>query len=185
MISVGIDPALNHTGFAFLRDGELERSWTFVPEGKGIERLVELKRHLSSVHRRIYDLRAAKETVMWGLEDYAWALGKRAHQMGEWGGQIRLFFYEKNEHLWILNQSEVKKFATGTGRCKKEYECMRIAERWQAFRNSDEAEAFVIAKMLFYIYALSAGRGETEELTKYQHDVLRKHVEKAMRNRGV
>jgi len=194
MLSVGIDPALNHTGVAILRNGEVlkekHKPRTWVTNERGIDRLMWLKWKLVRlIEKEVKELRSKNEVVWYGVEDYAWNLGKSAHQMGEWGGQIRVTFFEhdiklhaikKRQRLWIINQSEVKKFATGRGISKKEKLLMDVGSKWgKSFNNSDEAEAFLMALMLYWVYALATGKREPEELAKYQLEVLEKHLARA------
>ena len=156
---------------------------------RGTERLVRLKKRLIEVIDEVEGLRRKNENVWYGLEDYAWNLGKSAHQMGEWGGQIRVTLYEHGiklhavkelNRLWIINQSEVKKFATGRGTSKKEKLLMNVGRKWdESFDSSDEAEAFLMALMLYWVYALATGRRKPEELVQYQLDVLEKHLARA------
>jgi Holliday junction resolvasome RuvABC endonuclease subunit len=193
MISVGIDPALNHTGVAILRNGEVlrgeHRPRTWRTTYRGAERLYWLKGRLRDLMDEVNGLRRKNELAWYGLEDYAYSLGKSAHQMGEWGGQLRVTFYEhgirqnaveKRERLWIINQSEVKKFATDSGTSKKEKLLMEVGKKWhQSFDSSDEAEAFVMALMLYWVAALKHGRRSADEITKYQLEVLTKHLSRA------
>jgi Holliday junction resolvasome RuvABC endonuclease subunit len=191
VLSVGIDPALNHTGIAILRNGEVlkekHKPQTWRTNERGIDRLMWLRWKLVRlIEEEIKELRRKNEIVWYGVEDYAWNLGKSAHQMGEWGGQIRVTFYERDiklnairepQRLWIINQSEVKKFATGKGISKKEKLLMDVGRKWgKSFDNSDEAEAFLMALMLYWVYALATGKRKPEELAKYQLEVLEKHL---------
>ena len=184
---------MNHTGVAILRNGVVirgeHRPRTLMVRYRGTERLVRLKKRLIEVIDEVEGLRRKNENVWYGLEDYAWNLGKSAHQMGEWGGQIRVTLYEHGiklhavkelNRLWIINQSEVKKFATGRGTSKKEKLLMNVGRKWdESFDSSDEAEAFLMALMLYWVYALATGRRKPEELVQYQLDVLEKHLARA------
>jgi len=53
-------------------------------------------------------------------------------------------------------------------------------KKWhQSFDSSDEAEAFVMALMLYWVAALKHRRRSADEITKYQLEVLIKHLNRA------
>jgi len=69
---------------------------------------------------------------------------------------------------WIeITPSQVKKFATGMGNCGKDIVLQQVYKRWgMEFKTSDEADAFVLAKIGTILL------GHKEKLIKAQEEVI-------------
>ncbi len=160
---IGIDASLTGAGVAVVKDGEFIASYRIVPKNKGVERLIE-------VETRIVDILRRHEPDLICLEDYAHSKSGKAHQMGELGGVLRVLFH-KSELPWIvIGIGQLKKFVTGKGNGKKDLVLMNVFKKWGLqFGNSDEADAFGLAKIGSY---LAGDILEGDRLLVTQQEVL-------------
>ncbi|ODT67551.1 hypothetical protein ABS71_10655 [bacterium SCN 62-11] len=110
--------------------------------------------HLAGVQRLRF-LRDAVEDVLEDyqphvvmLEGYAYK-GPKAHQVGEWGGVLRLLLHEMGRPVVVVAPAKVKGFATGKGNAKKPVvvAAMSAAAGRQFHKDGDEADAFALAGM--------------------------------------
>ena len=102
------------------------------------------------------------------LEGYSFgSRGRAVFQTGELGGLVRVLLH-KTGIKWIeIPPSQVKKFATGKGNCGKDLILQQVYKRWgMEFKTSDEADAFVLAKIGTILL------GHEEKLIKAQEEVL-------------
>ncbi|WP_201763638.1 hypothetical protein [Chengkuizengella marina] len=82
------------------------------------------------------------------------------------GWKIRTTLYEKGMKYVEVSPGGIKKFATSTGRIKKENMILPIFKRWGFEHDSDNVrDAFVIAQ-------IARALNEEIELTKFQKEVL-------------
>lgn len=161
MIALGIDPSLTGTGLVALDGDELLFSECYKPKSKGIERLLDIE----SV---VGDFLYAHNPQIICLEGYSFgSRGRAVFQTGELGGIIRAMLYAYGKDWLEITPSQVKKFATGKGNSGKDLILQQVYKRWgQEFKTSDEADAFVLAKIGTIFL------GHKEKLTKQQKEVI-------------
>lgn len=162
MIAFGIDLSLTATGLVVLDGDKLLYSGCFKPKNKsGAERLIEIDREISMTMVG-YD----PEIIC--LEGYSFgSRGRALFQIGELGGVVRVALHDWGKHWMEITPSQVKKFATGKGTSKKDLILQQVYKKWgQEFKTSDEADAFVLAKIGTILL------GYEEKLTKQQVEVM-------------
>lgn len=87
--------------------------------------------------------------------------------MGELGGVVRVALTEQEIGWLEVPPARVKKFCTGKGNAPKDIMIQQVYKRWGVeCKNSDEADAFVLAQIGL---AVAAG---VDGLTQYQRDVI-------------
>jgi len=173
MIALGIDLSLTGTGLVVLDEDKLIYSECFKPKNKsGSRRLVEIRCKISKTLKEY-----APALVC--LEGYSFrSRGRAVFQIGELGGIVRVLLYESDLHgsdlyesgiKWLeIAPSQVKKFATGKGNSGKDLILQQVYKRWgQEFETSDEADAFVLAKIGTILL------GHKEKLTVQQGEVIK------------
>ena len=165
---MGIDASLTGTGVVVL-GGELQEDLIYCqrysPKKNGVDRLIEIEEYIAT-------LLSSMEPDLVTIEGYSYASANQAHQIGELGGVIRRLLKVAGQKWKEIAPSQVKKFATGKGNCKKDLVLMQVYKRWgQEFKTSDEADAFVLAKIGA---SLVNGYNGEEGLTAYQREVIEK-----------
>lgn len=142
-VYMGIDASLTSTGISLL-GADAVTTWTWQPKDRGIERLSWLNEKINEL---IYDV---KPDLVF-LEDYAYSRGNFAHQIGEWGGCVRLALHYSGTAWYVAGPGQVKKFATGSGAAKKSQIILALYKRWGLeIVQEDEADATVLALMAMY-----------------------------------
>ncbi len=162
MIVLGLDPSLTGTGLSVVDNDNLLFSECYKPKNKtGPKRLIEIRHKISEVIDKY-------QPELICLEGYSFgSRGRALFQIGELGGLIRVLMH-KTGIKWIeVTPSQVKKFATGKGNCGKDIILQQVYRRWgMEFKTSDEADAFVLAKIGTILL------GHKEELIKAQEEVI-------------
>lgn len=165
-VVMGIDPSLTGTGIVVLENNCLVFSDTLETKERGIARLLTLQQELEAKL-----LEHKPDLVV--IEGYAFARSNQAHQLGELGGMIRLLLTQKQVPWIEVPPTQAKKFATGKGNAPKDLILMHVYKRWGAeFSSSDEADAFVLAKIG------QAVLGDIKGLTQEQVKII-KAIKKA------
>ncbi len=162
---MGIDPSLRATGIAVLDKHKL-RTLVLRPgkKCKGMERLVFLRDQMRDIL-----LEYEPHTVT--IEGYAMNRGNRAHQMGEWGGILRLLLWEGQYPLHEVTPGGLKKFATGMGKGPKGPVMLGVYKRWGLeVTDEDECDATVLALIGLYLNSPS----KRQEAPAYQREALTK-----------
>jgi crossover junction endodeoxyribonuclease RuvC len=163
MIALGIDLSLTGTGLVAVEGNELHFSECYKPKAKtGPERLIEIQRKVS-------ENIVGYDPDIICLEGYSFgSKGRGVFQTGELGGVIRVLLYEMGIKWLEIPPSQVKKFAAGMGNCGKDIVLQQVYKRWgMEFKTSDEADAFVLAKIGTILL------GHEEKLTKKQEEVIK------------
>ncbi len=157
---IGIDASLTATGWCVL-DGEHVDTGRIRSKLKGVERLLEIEGELLK-------MLTAFNPALVCIEGYSFgSKGMAVYQIGELGGIIRRLLHVHSIPWIEIAPVSVKKFATGKGNTKKEQVIAHVLSRWGVhFDTSDEADAFVLAKIG---EALLKG---CEGLTKAQEEAL-------------
>lgn len=159
IITLGIDASLTGTGTSLIRSNGIAATNRIASKHTGIARLINIEDRL----KYIVDTNKLNLVL---IEGYAYAAQNQAHQIGELGGVIRRMLYKKQLPWVEVSPSQVKKFATGKGNAKKDLIIMNVFKKWgQEFETSDEADAFVLAKIGQVL--LNGG-----EITQYQSEVI-------------
>ncbi|CEP67860.1 Crossover junction endodeoxyribonuclease RuvC [Moorella glycerini] len=165
---MGIDPSLTSTGLVALENGNLILHETLEVKEKGIARLLTLQNILE---RRLF----AYKPDLVVVEGYAFARSNQAHQMGELGGMIRMLLTQKRVPWIEVAPTQVKKFATGKGNSPKDIILRDVYKRWGVeFDSSDEADAFVLAKIGQAV--LGDIKGLTQEQVKIVKAIKKKDM---------
>ena len=162
MMALGIDLSLTGTGLAVVEGNKLHFSECYKPVNKSSpERLIEIQRKVSETMLG-YD----PEIIC--LEGYSFgSKGRAVFQTGELGGVIRVLLHKSGINWLEIPPSQVKKFAAGVGNCGKDIVLQQVYKRWgMEFKTSDEADAFVLAKIGTILL------GHEEKLTKKQEEVI-------------
>ena len=159
--TVGIDASLTGTGVVALWSEKTEKSTRIESKYTGVKRLVDIESRLKC----ILDNLILTDLVL--IEGYAYAAQNQAHQIGELGGVIRRMLHKRMTKWIEVSPAQVKKFATGKGNSKKDIVLMNVYKKWGVeFATSDEADAFVLAKIGQVLL------GADEKLTNYQEEVI-------------
>lgn len=162
MVVLGLDPSLTGTGLSVVDNDNLLFSECYKPKNKkGPQRLIEICHKISEVID-------AYQPELICLEGYSFgSRGRALFQIGELGGLIRVMLHKTGIKWLEITPSQVKKFATGMGNCGKDIILQQVYRRWgMEFKTSDEADAFVLAKIGTILL------GHKEELIKAQEEVI-------------
>ena len=162
MLSLGIDLSLTGTGLSVVKDDKLLFSECYKPKNKsGPDRLIEIRHKVSEVIDKY-------QPELICLEGYSFgSRGRAVFQTGELGGLIRVLLHKTGIKWLEIPPSQVKKFATGAGNCGKDIVLQQVYKRWgMEFKTSDEADAFVLAKIGTILL------GYEEKLIKAQEEVI-------------
>lgn len=141
---MGIDPSLTSTGWVVLRDGELIGHGTVGSKNDGAHRLIDLRDAVDGLLQKYLPNFVA-------IENYAFGAANRAHQIGEWGGVLRVLLCERDDDNCKWKEfapTVVKKRCTGKGNSKKENMKLWAYKKWGVeFKTNDEVDAYVLAKL--------------------------------------
>lgn len=140
---LGVDPSLTSTGLA-RPDGTV---LTLNTKLKGAARLAWLRDSVE-IHVLSADLVV--------LEGYAFSRANQAHQIGEWGGVLRLLLHESGVPWVEVPSTQLKKFATGSGGAKKPQMLAEAIKRlgYSGYQE-DEVDALWLREMAMQHYGLS------------------------------
>lgn len=165
VLVVGLDLSLRSAAAFSLRDGEPEDSLLVRPDIKvhdlrtGLERLELVYRSMRGFINSQAILQKLTPYVC--IEDYAYAArGQAVISLGELGGLMRLWVYEKGYPLRTVAPQRAKKFLTGKGNAGKPL-MTDTADKDRGFREivgdtkrtygrHDLADAFAIAQFAYY-----------------------------------
>lgn len=156
---VGIDPSTK-TGFVALdENGQVLRAKELTGVGtKDPKRMVTLIDEIVAHIRKDEDIIA--------IEGFGFA-SQQAIQLGGIGWGIRMALFRRGIKYIDVAPSQVKKFATGKGNCKKEAIILPLYKQWGFEHPSDNVrDAYVIAQIA------KALKQNPDNLYKYQQEVL-------------
>ena len=195
--NLGIDLALNHSGFVLL-DGDGEMTWWYyvsdvskhVPSGcdyaalmphskgkKGEDRETVNARRLDWWSHQLPFLVTHVQPTHVGIEDYAIsAQSNSAYQIGEVGGLARLAALKAGAKVRLHDPMTVKMFGAHAGNAQPETVAAEVRERWPETQvwdvladvpRIDLACAYVVARMVFVETKLRDG---TMKLSDLDHE---------------
>ena len=163
----GIDASLTGTGVAYLIDKKLQRVSLLASKKIGVQRVVDIEDKLK------HHIDACPAGLIL-IEGYAYAAANQAHQIGELGGVIRRMLHRRNVNWIEVAPSQLKKFATGKGNCKKDLVLLNVFKKWGVeFQTNDEADAFVLAMIGQALLGIDIGYG-----AQYQSEVISELLKK-------
>ena len=164
---LGIDLSLTGTGVVHLVLGKPVIRVRIESKQKGTARLIEIEEKLKS----IINAHPLLDLVL--IEGYAYAAANQAHQTGELGGVIRVMLNKKMLRWIEVAPSQVKKFAIGKGNAKKDLVLLNVFKKWGVeFETSDEADAFVLAKIGQALLNDDHDQNNKDSLRQYQLEVI-------------
>jgi len=143
---LGFDPSLVSSGFAYVdAEGQYRTGRIRTGPLRGAERLDFIERSVVTIFDGIPDL------VLVAYEGYAMG-GKTARgrlfDIGELGGVLKLLAWRRGVEVLLVPPTNLKQFATGSGRADKAAVIAAIARTWgYNVPCDDEADAFVLLKM--------------------------------------
>jgi len=145
---LGMDISLNHGAIIELSDGELSNFWYYTnlagsakasKRGERIppalykikDKLVVSIGRLEWLHDYFFNCVLRKTPAFYvGIEDYAYAAERGAHQLGEVGGLIRLLCYKRGMKLRLHDPVSTKMFVAHDGTCQKDAVQRAVEKRW-------------------------------------------------------
>lgn len=151
---VGLDPSMTSFGFATLRavaDGKVttQAFTTTTKDGSDISRILYQYDQVTAAIRNLDNLE------MVAIEDYG-PIGRTAGkitQRAELVGMIKLFILrELRLPIITITPTQLKLYATGNHRAKKEEVMQNCAREGHIARVSDEADAYFLAKFARLVY---------------------------------
>jgi len=169
---MGLDASLTSSGIAIVSaaDAELKHHQVITVNKRDMARLKAIREEVNElIHRHSVKLVS--------LEGYAFARANQAHQIGELGGTLKLFFFDNDIPFIIITPGQVKKYATGKGNAKKPEMAVGVYKKWGVeFPTDDETDAFVLAKIGEALVQRAHDELYSDstmpELTKYQREVV-------------
>lgn len=138
---LSIDQSLRNSGVCgYVRDVIIKSS--IQPKSKGVERLFEIKEKLQEYFEGYQIHIAIMESYSYG------SAGKGlSFNLGELGGMIKLFCYERKTPLLIMPIGTHKMFTTGKGNTKKDLMLKEVYKKYGEDVNDDNiADAISMLK---------------------------------------
>lgn len=152
---IGLDLSLTSTGYCYYIDGVWHNGRIRPKKISGMERLSfivsEIKQHLTV-------LSLTEKKPMLTIEGYSMGSKGRAFDIGELGGVVKLFAWEKGFDVLLVPPSSLKLFVAGKGNANKQ-EMMEAVKGLWGFETKyhDEADAFGLHQLGRY-YSLNGKR---------------------------
>lgn len=172
---LGIDQSLSGFGFCFMDPAGkgVASHKGFDPKvSTGIDRLIDVECWLAGV-LAVYGPQVQHVC----MEGYARERKQGREEAGELSAVVRLVLRRLGVPVGyptIVSPNQVKKYATANGRAQKSDIKLHVFRKWgEEFRNDNEADAYVLAKIA---HALHYG-GEPLGYEREVLDKLRRHTE--------
>lgn len=137
---LGIDPSLTGTSMCYGVKGEDHFCKDLNNNLRGMERLVWLI-------NRIKEFLAEHKPQVICFEDYSYGSHSAAYDLAEFGGPLRILFYEyklmnPSVEVYKFSPNELKKFVTKKGTSKKEEMMLQLFKRFGIeAKNNNQADA--------------------------------------------
>jgi Holliday junction resolvasome RuvABC endonuclease subunit len=160
---LGIDQSLQNSGWVIVDGkGNILKSGVIKPKTKGVARLIEIRLTVSGI-LDVYEPDAI------GIEGYSFASKMGREQLGELGGCLRTLFFEREQRLYIVPPTVLKKFVTGKGNANKAAVVASAVRKWNLDLNNEHIiEAYGIARIVL------AAETEQAALLEYEQDAIKK-----------
>ena len=174
-VFIGVDPSLGEPGFAVLSEtAEVLFSSSF-PSGplRGGCRLAEIQNFLWSNFNEDWLLAGAC------MEGPSLQSTHREFDLGEASGVLRAEVFKLGFDPLVIPPSQLKLFATGTGKATKEDVIHSVKKRWgyDAQGNDNIADALALARLAYVIATrTSVYRSELDVVNSLLHPVIKKTV---------
>ncbi len=178
MLTMGIDPSLNHTGIVVVRGTEIMhyetirpgqvvpyRNRTRILPYYGLERL-------DFIYRRVVNLLGSYDLESVGMESFSFgSIGRSVYQMGEVSGLIKLAVFKRGIPLGNYAPSQAKVFMTGKGNAKKP-DMIVAARDLSGIKDlaEDEADAYALGMIQWNLDRMRLG--EAVSLNERQQQTL-------------
>jgi len=145
-IYIGIDHSMTSTGLVAIDNEYNLISSQIIKSDKNDENHTRIKNIGNQI---IFELlKYEKDDLFCCLEGISFgSQGKAVIQQGSLHNYIRIVLDEYDINHIICTPTELKKFVTGKGQCKKELMLMKIYKRWNIeFEITDLADAYALAR---------------------------------------
>ena len=162
---LGLDLSLQSSGLVIIdKDYNIKHSETLSVPQKGVERLY----HLKTMFKTSLDSFNIKFCC---IEAPALKAEGRLFNIGELNGIIKLILYKKGINFITPAPSQLKKYATGSGKGNKSIIILDVYKNFnEEIRNDDIADAYVLARIARDYYLTDLAKCD---LKKYQIEVLK------------
>jgi len=143
MICIGIDPSFTGTGLIALSNGDIKKERLIVSNSKD-----EVEDRLVYITDRIIDFCVEFSKPIIYMEGIAFAKKSTyAHQLGALHFYIRIRLKQIRQTFTVVPPTELKKFVTGKGNCKKDLMLMKTYKRWGVeFDDDNICDAYCLAR---------------------------------------
>ena len=143
MICIGIDPSFTGTGLIALSNGSVKKERLIASNSKD-----DVEDRLVYIADRIVDFCVEFTKPVIYMEGIAFAKKSTyAHQLGALHFYIRIRLKQIRQTYTVVPPTELKKFVTGKGNCKKDLMLMKTYKRWGVeFDDDNLCDAFCLAK---------------------------------------
>lgn len=147
---VGLDPSFNEFGLVILdKDAKIVEQKLIVSDSAldADERIIQLEKEFKFVPT-ICGLHSIY------IEGPSFSSsGQFVLQMGALHYYLRVFLIKAKKEFKVVSPGTLKKFVTGTGRCKKELMLLKVYKKWNVeFDNNNLCDAYSLARMALEDY---------------------------------
>lgn len=163
---IGVDQS--YSGFAItLLRGRTQRTTVYKGEGTGVDRLKNIKNHLTETLITCPKIEDA------AMEGYAFG-SQMANMLGELGGMVKLVFHDFGIYPLIVPPTNLKKYVTGKGNgIPKSQMLLYVYKKWGVDITDDNgADSYSLARLVSGSHTL-----------EYEKDVYDKLQDKKFRGR--
>ncbi len=167
------DLSLAHTGWAVSKDGLATWGTIESPPLDGDHG--DLAR-LQSIVSQVGEIARGSDLV--AVEGFAFTRPNQSHILGALGYFVRMWLWKHDLPFVVIPPSSLKKWATGSGKSKKDVMLREVCRRWNVVIDDDNAaDAYALLRLA---EALVGDRGDS--LTGFQQDVA-KAIDKSQKQR--
>lgn len=167
------DLSLAHAGWATYKDRH--EDWGVIDSPKGDGDYADLER-LKYIVTTLGEIARGSDLAV--VEGFAFARPEQSHQLGALGYMMRIWLWSHQIPFVTVAPAALKKWASGSGKCKKDLILREVNRRWQVVIDDDNAaDAYALLKLGEALVNL-----HDWELTEFQRAVL-KVIEKNQKHR--
>lgn len=141
-VYIGIDQSYSGFAITMLRDNGSFRTTVRKMEGKGVDRLADVFRHIQS---ELYQYQDIADVA---IEGYAYG-SHMANMLGELGGVVKVCLRFQGHYPLIVPPTNLKKYATGKGTgVSKSQIMLSVYKKWGVeFTDDNAADSYVLARI--------------------------------------